>query len=669
MKHLFNLLFLSFFIVMMAGCGEDDLIPDHNNNENNLACFTVGPEDRLFAGAWLRFNPCKENLKSFYWDFGDGTTSDDESPTKRFMAAGTYKVKLVAGLGEIKDSVIREIVIARPDTIIHTAYVSEDEVWDKGYHLISGSVTLTTGNLTIEPGAIILFQSGSQLIVGQEYRNFNPTLTAIGTPENPIIFKVDTSKNYNTNYNGFVFTRFTNPQTTFKYCNFYDAGYLEGYYGFNLKDCSITIENCNIKNFGAGVFNCDNSYFKSFTNNTITNYKGYAFKIDANYAHTIGNSTTINGTGGIYINSNAFTNGSQTWYKQDVAYLIDRRFSIYAPSGKSDAILTLKPGVTIAFKNKIDIIVNSQGRGAIIAEGTASDPITFTSANEIKAAGDWGCFKLQDYGVKDDLPSRFDYCIFEYGGSSNSTGSTLSIHPMMYVWHIGTHITHSTFQHSQNEGIEMYSRAYFRNFKNNTFNEIPSYSIRIVGNAVHTIGTGNTFKNAGAIKVTYGAYEQASATWHKQDVPYLIGGLSIGSSKLAESELTIEPGTKFLIFSGGISVGTNGKGRLIADGTSEPILFTSTKPAGSQAPGDWHGITMGNKALPGTILANCQIQYAGSMGSDGAVLCDGNGSNVEIRNCHISYSGSYAIVRKNGATPVLSNNTYSNNVSGDVVDL
>ncbi|HEX7863031.1 MAG TPA: FG-GAP-like repeat-containing protein [Verrucomicrobiae bacterium] len=86
---------------------------------------------------------------------------------------------------------------------------------------------------------------------------------------------------------------------------------------------------------------------------------------------------------------------------------------IYAPiTVANGAVLTVSPGTTLRFANGAGITVQS---GRLIAEGTALDPITFTSANDqvgsAPAAGDWEGVTLSDAaGV-----SRLAHVFIKYG--------------------------------------------------------------------------------------------------------------------------------------------------------------------------------------------------------------------------------------------------------------
>lgn len=100
--------------------------------------------------------------------------------------------------------------------------------------------------------------------------------------------------------------------------------------------------------------------------------------------------------------------------------------------------------------------------------------------------------------------------------------------------------------------------------------------------AVHTIGDGNTFFNAGNILVVGDYYSESNRVWNKHSVPYLIfGTFNIGGN------LTIAPGATFKVYKGGsLDIGYNYPTTFIADGgsTDTPITFTSeTTTAGALA--------------------------------------------------------------------------------------
>jgi hypothetical protein len=125
--------------------------------------------------------------------------------------------------------------------------------------------------------------------------------------------------------------------------------------------------------------------------------------------------------------------------------------------------------------------------------------------------------------------------------------------------------------------------------------------------ATTTTSTGNpTSSSTGVMKPMVDfPCDVATDTMLSADNDYLLKGTCHVN---AGATLTIEPGT--WIFGEAASKGTlvvSRGGRIVADGTADaPIVFTSEKPVGSRAPGDWGGLV---------ILGNAPINEAGGESS------------------------------------------------------
>ncbi|MBK9014121.1 MAG: PKD domain-containing protein [Saprospiraceae bacterium] len=124
-----------------------------------------------------------------------------------------------------------------------------------------------------------------------------------------------------------------------------------------------------------------------------------------------------------------------------------------------------------------------------------------------------------------------------------------------------------------------------------------------------------------------------NTTWTNNNIYLLQGGCLYVTNN---ATLTIEPGTIVKGDQAALIVTRGAK--LIADGTPEqPIVFTSSKPVGQRAPGDWGGILLCGRApinVPGgeaTVEGGCSLALYG--GTDAA---DNSGT---LRYVRIEFAG------------------------------
>lgn len=95
------------------------------------------------------------------------------------------------------------------------------------------------------------------------------------------------------------------------------------------------------------------------------------------------------------------------------------------------AVLTIEAGVELQFQQDGVLTVehtadDAPATGALVAMGTADDPIVFTSAAESPAAGDWlGVY----FGGTLDMLDRLDHVRVEYAGGASSSGSNSCMYP------------------------------------------------------------------------------------------------------------------------------------------------------------------------------------------------------------------------------------------------
>lgn len=95
------------------------------------------------------------------------------------------------------------------------------------------------------------------------------------------------------------------------------------------------------------------------------------------------------------------------------------------------AVLTIQAGVELQFQQDGVLTVEHAtgdfpATGALVALGTADDPIVFTSASEQPAAGDWlGVY----FGGSPDPLDALDHVRIEYAGGASSSGSNSCMYP------------------------------------------------------------------------------------------------------------------------------------------------------------------------------------------------------------------------------------------------
>lgn len=628
------------------------------------ACF-ITPDEEVVAGVPALFNSsCSVNANSFSWDFGDGGSSTEANPEHTFMAEGSYTVVLTVSNDAGKsDEQATSVTVLAPSIIEHSGNIESDETWISGAHLITGDVYVDAAILTIEPGALIMFEQGKGLYVGYHSGSSGATMVANGTANLPITFTSAAAIKSPGDWDFIGFYNGASNLSTMQYCTVeYGGGYSSNYGELHIDGSSVAMDNCVIRySASMGISANDEGFFQSFTGNSITDNDSNPIQIYGNYAHTIGSGNTINTTTGIKVKSDRIEVAEATWLKQSCAYVINGDLYLGSETGSK---LTLNPGVEIRFAANQGLYVGyySGTYGTLTAEGTTGEHITFTSAapEMARSAGDWDFIGFYD-GAGNS--SSFAYCDFEYGGGYSSN------YGMLFVDGSGISLTNCTVSNSGSMGINLSDDAMFVACSDNTFGVNTDVPIEIYGNYAHTVGTGNTFNDRG-ILVKGDKIEQADVTWIKHNVPYIIGGDQYLGAETG-AKLTIAPGavltfTENSSLNVGYYSGTTGV--LKAQGQSgNPITFTSGAAAGFESAGDWDGIWFYDGTGNGTILDNCIITFGGgySNNSGNLSIVNDKAGIPEIINCQIGNSAAWGIYLSNSASPTLTNNTFSNNALGN----
>jgi len=261
-----------------------------------------------------------------------------------------------------------------------------------------------------------------------------------------------------------------------------------------------------------------------------------------------------------------------------------------------DVTLIIAPGVQVRFAGVYALTV----RGTLTAEGTADQPILFTSNQSSPAPGDWGVIDLRS----DSIYNAMRYVTLEYGGDSNRSGAGC-VAGMVCASTSSLMIDHSLFQHSETRGLVLAQSS--AEITNSTFTDHPSEAIRLhacdlnVGECYPTI-MANTFTdnlypilhiaplnpklggnsasgnqiNGYVFYVTCNV--QGDNTWYANDLPYVVpaaGAWCNMGNWSRPTTVTIQPGTVIKLANAIQFYYTTA---VTATGTVEaPIIFTSLK--------------------------------------------------------------------------------------------
>jgi hypothetical protein len=299
------------------------------------------------------------------------------------------------------------------------------------------------------------------------------------------------------------------------------------------------------------------------------------------------------------------------------------------------AILEVEPGVVIEFEQ--DKSMQIMLGGALVAEGSEGQPITFTGTE--KQAGHW---KGLMFATNNSL-NRLHYCVVEYGGSSElpeSPRTNISV-PGDAISGSVLNLTNSTIRYSAGTGLYVGGASYLADFSSMHFADNDGSAIYCSPRNVSRIASSTLFTGNGLNGIETGGTlnEGPLVSWY----PLTNGTLVISSDLTISSALEIVNGSTLKI-APNVLITVAADGTLVANGTAgSTITLEGTSTVTSNA---WKGILF--RSNVDNSLEHVIVRNAGSAELPGtpsikASIAVAAGAKVSITNTLLDKSTAWGI--------------------------
>ncbi len=541
-------------------------------------------------------------------------------------------------------------------------------------YVINGHQSVNNGHtLTIEAGCVLKFTAGNNY----KFEVWG-ALIADGADGNEIVF----SSNADTPAKGdWHSLYFNDPDTnsTLNYCNILYSGYgdaaliLKNSYDYmNVSNCKIehsdsrgiylqgssspVITGCEINfNDGNGIDNSSGSSYPTITFNEISYNGGYPIAVYGENVNQIQDNNVISNNGNPYIYVRGDNVHTGIWRNFAQPYVINGGINV-----TNEDTLTIAQGADLRFLENSSFNVY----GSLIADGTESEHIVFTSHEYPQMPGDWQELNIDD---PDDV-CVLNYCdIFYSGGQGDGALSLNDCYDLLDITNCQIKYSESEGVYfgsntspiidgciiSDNDGIGLYviSTSSSPVLTNCVLQANGTYSISCSGDHVFNFNTSNTI--ADVIRIVGSTIH--TGTWPNFGSEYFIdGNLTVENSHI----FTIEPGCT-LKFGNGRLLAILGS--MIADGDpTSPINFTSWNS--TPAPGDW-GHLYFTETDGTSILDYCNFSYGGAS-NQGNITLKNTYDHLTITHCSFENSSHAGIYLETNSNPVITNCSIQNNQTG-----
>lgn len=317
--------------------------------------------------------------------------------------------------------------------------------------------------------------------------------------------------------------------------------------------------------------------------------------------------------------------GAETWTAADGPHRIANGMSITGS-------LTIEPCAKVLVSGIIGV------RGTLIAEGTATKPITFDALDT--AAGWPGILVENDYNGM----LRVAYVTVRGAGDADEVNVLAAIDvrgPSNGPLTPRIHADHLTISGSKSHGLVLRDNAVFTAASTSVFiTGSANYPLVADANTSGSIPSGTYTGNAiDEILLDVSFPSGSDIALENYGVPYRVGDdrtagtdfvIGIPGPTPTDATLTIEAGVQLRFTGNGVlymhkaSDNSRAVGKLIVRGTAEaPVVFSSA--AAAPAAGDWRGLVF---AMPDALnsVEYARVEHAGGRSGASGAHCEADGS-------------------------------------------
>src|SRR5665213_3557559 len=349
--------------------------------------------------------------------------------------------------------------------------LAENQTWSFGGLVaqLSSSVTIPAGlTLTVVPGQIVKLSNG-QVITA------NGTLNATGTADAPIIFtsQYDDSAGGDSNADGANTTPRSGDWQAINLLAGSDASVLKNAqirYAGNanvpgdgnwfrnallIDAASPTVQNVQITNSDYVGVRIQNGSDATLNGVAVSGSRNLPFSMDlASNPSLASLSETNNGVDAFFLDAGALV-GSREWNITSMPYLLGA--SITVPQGLS---LTVDPGAVVKLTNGQRFAID----GTFIANGTLTQPITFTSRADERyfgdtlrvgptagASGQWDNFVF----TANSTASVLNHVDIDFAGNANAPGDGNWFRPAIDIESSSPSISNTRILNTDSVGVNL----------------------------------------------------------------------------------------------------------------------------------------------------------------------------------------------------------------------